>query len=217
MPRKARSADRGAAYATPSAVEVTDRQRWDAKWAAQRGAPLEPPDAFVERAVHGLGGDLALSAASGRALDLAAGRGRHALWLARLGYSVEAWDVSRVGLADLALAARTAGLAVRAREVDLVGDGVPADAEPADLLVLANFLHRPLIASLARCVKPGGHWIWTTATVDRRGDKPPLAYCLERGELARPFPGFETLATFEADGRAGLLARRAESAGGAGK
>ena len=62
--------------------------RWDARY-AERGWLREPSSTVVSAV-----GDLA----PGRAVDLAAGPGRHARWLAGLGWSVTAVDVSAVGI-----------------------------------------------------------------------------------------------------------------------
>jgi SAM-dependent methyltransferase len=181
-----------------SAVAADDRERWDERHA--RAAP-SAPDAFVLTALE------RLAPAQGRALDLAAGTGRHALLLAERGYEVDAWDVSPVGLAILSARAREARLPVRTRAVDLVGAGAPA-SPPWDLVVVCNYLDRGLLGELARWVRPGGHVLFTTFTVERAGTRPPLERCLRRGELSGGLPGLVTEHGFEEGGRAGILARR---------
>lgn len=67
-----------------------DRQQWDERYS---GAGFEwsvHPNQFVAAELAGL--------PPGRALDLAAGEGRNAVWLAERGWSVTAVDFSRVGL-----------------------------------------------------------------------------------------------------------------------
>ncbi|MCK6446797.1 MAG: methyltransferase domain-containing protein [Planctomycetes bacterium] len=80
--------------------------------------------------------------------------------------------------------------------------------KPFSLVICVDFLDRALFVEFAKLVAPGGHLIFTTFTLDRAGDQPSARWCLERAELARGFAGFETLATHEASGRAGLFARR---------
>src|SRR3954467_4581796 len=63
---------------------------WDQRYAEQRQWSAEP-----NALVAGLLADLP----PGDAVDLAAGEGRHALWLAGLGWRVAAVDFSAVGLA----------------------------------------------------------------------------------------------------------------------
>jgi len=187
---------------------LSDRERWDAKHAAAAGTgahePHEPeePEAFVLRALA-----LIPLRRGARALDLAAGRGRHALELARRGYEVEAWDVSPVGLAILAERAAAAGVEVETRVLDLLTGSLPVDAK-FDLVIVVNFLDRPLYRRLAGLVRPGGHVVVTTFTTDRTGKTPSARHCLEPGELARGLAGFATLLAEERGGRAGCLARR---------
>src|SRR5689334_3104998 len=73
----------------PPMSEV-DRRRWDARHAVADDVVPLPPDALRGRE------DLAPT--SGRALDLASGRGAVAMWLAGRGLAVDAVDVSPVGL-----------------------------------------------------------------------------------------------------------------------
>ncbi len=67
-----------------------DRRRWDQKYAGLEFEPTLPPSPLVAAELAGL--------RPGRALDLAAGHGRHAVWLAEHGWQVTAVDFSRVGL-----------------------------------------------------------------------------------------------------------------------
>ena len=65
---------------------------WDARYADASRPWLSAPSSTVLRAV----GDQE----PGRALDLATGTGRHALWLQSLGWQVTAVDFSEVGVAQ---------------------------------------------------------------------------------------------------------------------
>jgi SAM-dependent methyltransferase len=185
-----------------------DRERWDRRWEARArgGEPAadREPDPFVVEVLARLG-----PGAGRRAVDLAAGAGRHTLLLARRGWHASAWDVSPRALEALAEAAARAGLDVERRAVDLTGGLASDEGGVFDLAVVVDFLDRGLLRDLARLVQAGGHALVATFTIDRPGEHPRLAYCLERGELARGLPGFETLESWERGGRAGLLARRA--------
>jgi SAM-dependent methyltransferase len=76
----------------PDRGSPTDRQAlWDERYAAQEHVWSPTPNAEVERIV----GDWP----PGRALDLGAGEGRHAVWLGAKGWRVTAVDFSSVGLA----------------------------------------------------------------------------------------------------------------------
>ena len=183
---------------------MDDRTRWDEKYRGPLGEEEGAPDPFVVSALERIG---APPAGRDRALDVAAGTGRHALELARRGWKASAWDVSPVGLDILAARARDAGVDVVTGAHDLVGAPWPA-FEPFDLVLCVLFLDRDVFARLRELVAPGGHLVFATATVDRSGEKPPRRFRLERGELAGGVPGLETLHASEVDGWAGIVARK---------
>lgn len=125
-----------------------DAQQWDVRYAASELVWSAEPNQFVAAELAEL--------TPGRALDLAAGEGRNAIWLARRGWSVTASDFSQVALDK---GARLAG--------DTLVDWVCADAtawdEPAayDLVLLAYLqLPAPERRSAVRAgfasVRPGG-------------------------------------------------------------
>ncbi len=180
---------------------MDDRERWDAKYTGELGRREEGPDPFVVEA-------LSRVPTRGHALDLAAGTGRHALYLARSGFEVSAWDVSPVGLGILKERARAANLEVETQAVDLLRRPAPGLGEPFDLVVCVLFLDRTLLAGLSRLVRVGGHLIFATVTTDYPGDRPPARFRLAPGELAGGIPGFEVVHEREHGGRAGILGRR---------
>jgi SAM-dependent methyltransferase len=67
-----------------------DAQAWDERYAASELVWSQGPNQFVESELADL--------PPGRAVDLAAGEGRNALWLAGRGWSVTAVDFSQVAL-----------------------------------------------------------------------------------------------------------------------
>jgi SAM-dependent methyltransferase len=123
-------------------------EEWDERYAENQQWSTGP-NAQVAELLAGL--------PPGDAVDLAAGEGRHALWLAGLGWRVTAVDFSAVGLAR---GRRQPG----AERVSWVTADVLAwTAPPASLdLVLVAYLHLPepvTVALLTRAVgwlRPGG-------------------------------------------------------------
>jgi SAM-dependent methyltransferase len=67
-----------------------DSQQWDERYSGTEFEWTTRPNQFVATELAGL--------TPGRALDLAAGEGRNAVWLAERGWRVTAVDFSRVGL-----------------------------------------------------------------------------------------------------------------------
>ena len=93
----------------------------------------------------------------GRALDVAAGEGRHSVWLAERGWDVTAIDFSAVGLAKGRIEAERRGLGI-----EWVVDDVTtwAPGRPYDLVLVA-FLHLgpQIYRTLRRHLAPGGHLV----------------------------------------------------------
>jgi SAM-dependent methyltransferase len=88
------------------------------------------------------------------ALDLAGGLGRHALWLARLGWRVTVVDVSEVAIQELKQTAAADNI-----ELDLIAiDAAEYRFEPSrfDLVVLFYHLDRTLFPNITSALKPGG-------------------------------------------------------------
>jgi tellurite methyltransferase len=151
------------------------------------------------------------------ALDIACGGGRNALFLAELGYRVDAFDISDVGLSILrtALARRAAAgrpLAIEARQVDLERTALPVDAY--ELILDAFYLERSLFEPMRHALRPGGRLIIRTFLFTPGGPATSRlgspAFALQPGELACAFGDFEILELIEnhASEEAFLFARR---------
>ena len=135
---------------------------WDARYAAVAGGPggtvwtAGPNPALAEALDEVLAGR-----PTGVCVDVAAGEGRHAVWLARRGWRVQAVDFSRVGLEQVGRAAAAAGVEVETVCADVTVWEPPG---PVDL-VLCAFLHlpsatmRPLLHRLGGWVAPGGRLV----------------------------------------------------------
>jgi SAM-dependent methyltransferase len=130
------------------------QQRWDERHAAQD--PIESPVADANLAA------LARQLAPGRALDLATGDGRNAIWLAANGWQVTAVDFSGVAIARARASAAAAGIEVEWVQADLL-EWAPATAS-FDLVAVV-YLHLPaaerraVYARAAAAVAPGGRLV----------------------------------------------------------
>ena len=121
---------------------------WDERYAATGRVWSAEPNAEVERIV----GDWE----PGRALDLGAGEGRHAVWLAAKRWRVTAVDFSAVGLAKGEKESAARGL-----RVDWVVADVRSWQPPASTaydLVLVAYLHLPedVLTRATAWLAPGG-------------------------------------------------------------
>ena len=135
-----------------------DAQAWDDRY-AERQQWSGDPNVLVAELLAGL--------PPGTAVALAAGEGRHALWLAGLGWRVTAVDFSAAGLARGRArpgAERVTWLA--ADVLDWPGPGEPVD------LVLVAYLHLPppdledLLARAVGWLRPGGRLLVLGHDVD---------------------------------------------------
>ena len=161
----------------------------------------------------------ALLPPSGRALDLACGRGRNALWLARHGLATTAIDRDPSVVAALDTRARQERLPLNALVLDLEGGAADFGMGVYDVLVVVHYLHRPLFPALRAALRPGGVLVYETFTVAQaaRGRPTNPAFLLEPGELPRLVAPLEVLAAREGDfeGRmvSSVVARRDGSRG----
>jgi SAM-dependent methyltransferase len=111
------------------------------------------PSLWVKRFVS-------LLPAGASVLDVACGSGRHARWLAGLGYPVEAVDRDAQAIAVLA---QIPG--ITARVSDLERDPWPYGLAAFGAVVVTHYLHRPRFAALIDALQPGGVFIYETFMV----------------------------------------------------
>lgn len=144
--------DGSAASGSPGgagAASISPGAAWDKRYAAMDW-PSHPDETLMT---------LVRDLPAGRALDLACGPARNAIWLARQGWQVTGVDTSAVGLAQAAERARAAGVAIELVQADVLHYEPPG---AFDLVVVANLHFRPgeregFFAQARACLAPGGH------------------------------------------------------------
>jgi SAM-dependent methyltransferase len=147
----------------------------------------------------------------GRALDLACGSGRNALYLASLGWKVVAVDSSTAGVGILRERAAAAGLKIEAVVADLEAPGFTIEPGSYDLICDFFYLQRNLFPRIREGVRPGGVFV---AQIHLR-ESGSQRFVLESGELRAEFAGWKILYYSEATRKsqhrpaARILARRA--------
>ncbi|MFD0278225.1 class I SAM-dependent methyltransferase [Kitasatospora sp. NPDC127111] len=132
-----------------------DHQDWDERYAASELVWGAEPNRWVVRELAGL--------TPGRALDLAAGEGRHAIWLARQGWRVTGLDFSAVALRRAARLAAGLPADVAGRLTWRQDDARTFTAPPEgyDLVVVAYLQlpaddRRAALRRAAAALAPGG-------------------------------------------------------------
>ncbi|UQX11951.1 class I SAM-dependent methyltransferase [Candidatus Mycobacterium methanotrophicum] len=130
-----------------------DAQAWDARYGGAEPLWGVEPNRFVAAEMS--------AATPGRALDVACGEGRNAIWLASRGWQAVGVDFSKQGLERAAQLARRAGVADRVdfQVVDVVHETLPAgsfDAVIVAYLQLPQTPRRAALRNAAAAVAPGG-------------------------------------------------------------
>ncbi len=137
----------------------------------------------------------------GVVVDIACGRGRHALAAAATGVRVIGIDRNRSFLAELRQAASQRRLALETLCADLENPAeIPLRPRCCGAVLVFRYLHRPLFPAIARALAPGGVLIYETFSVRQRelgsGPRNP-DYLLEPGELRELCGGLEILEYWE--------------------
>jgi SAM-dependent methyltransferase len=167
-----------------------NRELWDRKY--EKGLPsLTKPDPFFVSA-YKKHVDQSFRPPR-RALDLAAGLGRHALWLTERAWDVTAVDVSEVAIRKLGQAAGQLNVKINVFAID-AGE---YDFEPErfDLIVLFYHLDRNLFPDIVSALKPGGLFIckmavhWGAEIALEESNLKPL----EKNELVSLVPGLHAI------------------------
>ncbi len=156
-------------------MSETDREKWNSRY-KERDATLDAPSDFLLSIAD-------LLPATGRALDVAGGAGRHALHLARRGLSVTLVDISEVALAQARRIADDQSLSLQTIAVDL--ETAPLPAGPWDLIFCSFYLERSLFTAFREALAPAGLLavVHPTRSNLQRNARPPERFLLEDGEL----------------------------------
>lgn len=123
----------------------------------------------------------------GRAMDLASGPGRNALYLAGLGWSVVAVDASAAAIRVLRDRAAALRLSIDTHVADLDAGAFRIEPGAYDLISDFFYLQRNLFSQIKQGVRPGGVVV---AEIHLRDDQ-PHRFVLEPGELWAEFHGWK--------------------------
>jgi 2-polyprenyl-3-methyl-5-hydroxy-6-metoxy-1,4-benzoquinol methylase len=168
-------------------MSTDDRIRWDKQHLSSPGA--EQPSAFLREIVE----SAAWPARRGRALDIACGKGRNAIYLAQRGFAVTALDISHVALEEGRQKALQQDLSIDWQTCDL--ESTALDHAGFDLIISFNYLQRSLFGPIRQAVKPGGRVIFETYLIDQAalGHPKNPEHLLQHNELLECFRGFRAL------------------------
>lgn len=188
-------------------MALQDKEKWNQKYRdAEYISGKEPCEWLTENAD--------LLTGRGKALDIATGEGRNAVYAASLGYDVLAVDVSERGIEKTRALALEKKVHLNALVADL--DDYEFAASAFDLVLCFNFLERKLFPKIRQCLKPGGLIFYETFTLDYlKYSRFKKEWVLGYNELLNVFQDFRILRYREVDrdekGFASLVARKKES------
>ena len=127
-------------------MSKVELEKWEQKYRAGEYTPNENPSPLLVEWLPNVPG--------GRALDVACGMGRNALFLAQQGFAVDAVDISSAGLAIARQKALETGLTVNWIQADLDTFGLPS--QTYDLIIDNFYLNRPLTPKIIEALTPEG-------------------------------------------------------------
>ncbi len=163
--------------------------KWDERYLRGEHTTKEPSPLLI-KAIKDL--------KPGRALDIACGAGRHAIYLAEHGWRVIAVDSSQVAIEILQQRAcersqASCLLEIDARVTDLERHEFFIEAAAYDLICDFYYLQRDLFPAIRAGVKPGGAFVGAIHLNDGNPDAKAHnpAFLLEPGELKTLFSDWE--------------------------
>lgn len=150
------SAEQTSSNSTGQRVPTLEREDWNRRYAAEEFIWTVDANQFLVEELRSL--------APGRALDLAAGEGRNAVWLAEQGWTVQAVDLSDVAVekGKRLATARKVSDAIEFRQADL--RNYEPEENRFDLVVLVYLQIPqldlvPILKRAAKAVAPGGTFL----------------------------------------------------------
>lgn len=167
--------------------------KWETRY--RSGDVVHTPSSFVESIEPWL--PRPASPHRARALDVAGGAGRHALWLAGRGFDVTLVDLSPSALTLAMEKSEAHGLRLTTLELDLETEPIPSG--PWDVILCFHYLQRDLFPVMIDALAPKGLLAYAMATVRNleRNERPPLPFLLQPGEAPSLVGHLEIVYDFE--------------------
>lgn len=124
----------------------------------------------------------------GRALDVAMGNGRNAVYLAKVGFEVEGVDISPEAVSAALESADKAGVMIKVQVADLE-KAFHIRGDAYNVIICFNYLQRSLIPEIKGGLRHGGMIVYETYIVDQAqfGKPKNPDYLLKHNELLDMF------------------------------
>ncbi len=163
------------------------RGRWDQLFNTTSYVFGREPAAIVKESIHWL--------PIGKALDIAMGEGRNAVFLAKKGFVVVGVDYSEVAIQKAKLLAKENQVRITTENADL--NHYVIAPETYDVILNIQYLQRSLISQIKRGLKSGGVVVFENYLIDQIENNPSekmdKEFLLKKGELKALFSDFKIL------------------------
>ena len=127
-----------------------------------------------------------------KVLDLACGMGRNSFYLAKMGFEVDAWDISNIAISYINNNKNT--LSINARQIDL--DEVVIPKKVYSIILNFNFLDRKLFPKIKAALPIGGLIFFESFSLlqnSKQYTSETPKYTLGQKELLNEFSDFEII------------------------
>ena len=166
---------------------MSDKERWNLKYEGTTYIYGKEPTAFLKEKLSLL--------KKGKALVLAMGEGRNAVYLAENGFDVTGVDISEVGIEKCEQLAEERGVVVHSIVADLTDYDM--GKEKYDLITNFYFYDKSILTGVIESLRPGGIFIFETYSRDhpkhsKFGPKNP-DYLVKPNELLEIFKSLRIL------------------------
>lgn len=162
-----------------------DREKWNKKYASSEHKADRTPSKWLKE-------NAGLLTGKGKALDIAMGEGRNAIFLAGLGYDVLGIDISEAAVRNAMAFAKKKKLKIEAIAADL--DSYQFGESQFNLVLCFNFLDRRLFSEIRNTLLPGGLLFYETFNIDHlKHNNFKKEWVLDHNELLREFESFRII------------------------
>jgi len=135
-----------------------DKMFWDRKYETEAYIFGKEPVGFLREHIDLL--------PRGKALDVAMGEGRNAVFLAKNGFNVDGCDISEIAVKKALDLAKENNVKIHAFVADLETYKLPKDTY--DVIACFYYLQRGLVPQMKEALKPDGMIIYETYTIENR-------------------------------------------------
>lgn len=172
-------------------MSLKDKEKWNSKYRSPDHAPDHEPCKWLSE-------NASLLTGKGKALDIAMGEGRNAVFAGELGYDVTGIDISDSGVQNALALAKEKNVDLKYNVADL--DDYEFGEDEYDLILCFYFLDRRLFPKIRTALKPGGILMYETFTIDHLSHSSfKREWLLEHNELLKEFSDFHILKYQEVD------------------